>query len=235
MANLTGDAWQRLSERLDLTTRLLESGEPIIVTAETIKEITGREPRLMSKFDTRESRPLALAQATILPVTNGTYAILSGDGYADVPPPTAVKHWRSPTQATRLGTLPWKTGPTSESQVLDMAGATGLLHDFLGDPGACLTIRGRLRSPKFKFDFETKHGPIPLTVDGVQIEVDSGFEGSSIHLIEAKLGARTNFHIRQLYYPLRMWATTLPTKSVSALFLAWSNRCYSLRKFRFDP
>ncbi len=132
MANLTGDAWQRLSERLDLTTRLLESGEPIIVTAETIKEITGREPRLMSKFDTRESRPLALAQATILPVTNGTYAILSGDGYADVPPPTAVKHWRSPTQATRLGTLPWKTGPTSESQVLDMAGATGLLHDFPG-------------------------------------------------------------------------------------------------------
>lgn len=235
MSNLTSEAWQRLSERLDLAARLSASPEPVIVTAETIKEVAGREPRLMSKFDTRESRPAALAQATILPISNGKYAILDGDGYADVPAPQSIRHWRAAKAAARFGSLPWQTAPMSEAQALDMASASGLLHDFLGDPDACLTIRGRLRSPRFDFQFETNRGSIALSVDGVQIEVDSGFEGSALHLIEAKLGARTNFHIRQLYYPLRMWAALLPEKPVSALFLTWSNRCYSLRKFRFDP
>src|SRR5512133_520630 len=116
-----------------------------------------------------------------------------------------------------------------------MANATGLLQDFLRDDGACLTIRGRLRSPCFEFEFDTPHGRAPLTVEGVQIEVDSGFEGSGLHLIEAKLGARSNFHVRQLYYPIRMWAELLPAKPTCAVFLAWSNRCYSLRKYCFDP
>jgi hypothetical protein len=235
MTSLTGEGWKRLSEHLDLEARLAASPEPVIVTAELIKEISGREPRLMSKFDTRESRPPALARATILPITNGKYAILGGDGYAELPPPTKEKHWQVSQCSLNLGTLPWKTGPTSESQALDMANATGLLQDFLGDPGACLTIRGRLRSPRFDFEFDTRCGTVPLTVDGVQIEVDSGFEGASIHLIEAKLGARTNFHIRQLYYPVRMWRTLLPEKSVSASFLTWSNRCFSLRKYQFEP
>jgi hypothetical protein len=235
MANLTNDGWQRLGERLDLATRLATSPEPVIVSAETIKEISGREPRLMSKFDTRESRPEALAHATILPISNGKYAILAGDGYADVTAPKLVKHWHAEKAAARFGSLPWQSAPMSESQALDMANASGLLHDFLGDPDACLTVRGRLRSPRFSFQFQTSHGSVPLTVDGVQIEVDSGFEGTALHLIEAKLGSRSNFHIRQLYYPLRMWAALLPEKAVSALFLTWSNRCYSLRKFRFDP
>lgn len=235
MANLTGDGWQRLSSHLQLESRLTASGEPVIVTADEIKVISGREPRLMAKFDTRESRPSPLARATILPVTNGKYAILSGDGYADMPRAWRVQHWRTTRNTSTLGTLPWRTGPTSESQLLDMASATGLLHDFLKDPSAVLTIRGRLRSPAFQFQFDTDHGPVPIGVDGVQIEVDSGYEGASIHLIEAKLGARTNFHLRQLYYPLRMWRTLSPGKPVDALFLTWSNRCFSLRKFRFDP
>lgn len=234
MANLTGDGWQRLGDHLQLQARLIASGEPVMVTADMIKAISGREPRLMAKFDTRESRPSALAHATILPVTNGKYAILSGDGYADMPHAARVKHWRTAQKASTLSTLPWRTGPTSESQLLDMASASGLLHDFLRDPGAVLTIRGRLRSPAFQFDFDTDHGRVPISVDGVQIEVDSGYEGASVHLIEAKLGARTNFHIRQLYYPLRMWRS-LAGKPVDALFLTWSNRCFSLRKFRFDP
>ncbi|HMA95617.1 MAG TPA: hypothetical protein VKP30_23170, partial [Polyangiaceae bacterium] len=171
MASLTGDAWQRISEHLQLSERLAASCEPVVVSADAIKQLTGREPRLMSKFDTRESRPPALADATILPVTNGSYAILPGDGYADVPAPSLVRHWPPSKAAARLGSLPWITGPTSESQILDMANATGLLQDFLGDDGACLTIRGRLRSPRFEFEFDTPHGRAPLTVEGVQIEV----------------------------------------------------------------
>jgi hypothetical protein len=94
-----------------------------------------------------------------------------------------------------------------------------------------LTIRGRLRSPSFDFSFDSEGHPIPLTASGVQIEVDAGLEGQRIHLVEAKLGARTNFHNRQLYYPYRMWQKLVPDKRVSAVFLSFSNRCFSLRRF----
>ena len=116
-----------------------------------------------------------------------------------------------------------------------MAVATGLLEDFLGESELRLTVRGRLRAPRFEFGFRAQHAQLPLVADGVQVEVDSGFEGEGIHLIEAKLGTRSNFHVRQLYYPMRMWDLLVPSKKVSTIFLSWSNRRFSLRRFSFEP
>ena len=189
----------------------------------------------MTKFDTRESRPRRLADITILPLTNGSYVLLRGDGYSDVPDATIVKRWTRRNTGRSLLTLPWRTGPNSESQALDMAVATGLLQDFLSESELALTVRGRLRAPRFEFKFRGHAQEIALVADGVQVEVDSGFEGEGLHLIEAKLGTRTNFHVRQLYYPMRMWARLVPSKPVSTLFLSWSNRCFSLRSFGFAP
>lgn len=233
MAGPTSEAWERLFTELSLEERL--SAGPVRITADEIKALSGREPRLMTKFDTRESRPARLARHTLLPLTNGSYALLRGDGYADVPETPRVKFWTPPDLRRSLLTLPWQSGPSSESQALDMAMATGLLQDFLSDPDARLTIRGRLRAPRFEFEFDSDAGPSTLTVDGVQVEVDSGLEGHAIHLVEAKLGARTNFHIRQLYYPMRMWSALVPDKPVTTVFLSWSNRCFSLRSFAFAP
>src|SRR6185503_14404244 len=98
-----------------------------LVSADQIKTVTGREPRLMAKFDTRESRPQALASSTVLPLSNGAYALVAGDGYFDVPAASSVKHWPTPTIKKRLQTLPWQAGPSSESQALDMAVASGML------------------------------------------------------------------------------------------------------------
>jgi hypothetical protein len=111
-----------------------------------------------------------------------------------------------------------------------MAFATGMLEDFLEDD-VRLTIRGRLRSPSFDFLFDCEDRAVPLSVNGVQVEVDAGFEGQHIHLVEAKLGSRTNFHNRQLYYPYRMWQRLVSGKRVSTVFLSFSNRCFSLRRF----
>lgn len=184
----------------------------------------------MTKFDTRESRPIVLRDATILPLSNGTYALLKGDGYVDVPPAQRLRRWPVSAKARELMTLPWDNGPNSESQALDMALATGLLEDFIED-SVRLTIRGRLRSPAFDFWFNSHGQQVHLTANGVQVEVDAGLEGQRIHLVEAKLGARTNFHNRQLYYPYRMWQQLLPEKLVSTVFLSFSNRCFSLRRF----
>lgn len=234
MAGLTSDGWERLFEELDLQAQLIATGMAAL-SAEQIKQISKREPRLMTKFDTRESRPARLADVTVLPLTNGTYVLVQGDGYGDVPDATHLKRWTARSMRRPLLTLPWRGGPSSESQALDMAAATGLLEDFLGESDVRLTVRGRLRAPRFEFQFRGEQRNVPLVADGVQVEVDSGFEGEAIHLIEAKLGTRSNFHIRQLYYPMRMWNALVPTKRVTTVFLSWSNRQFSLRSFTFEP
>jgi hypothetical protein len=233
-ANPTSLAWDRLDERHSLASRLA-SNEVIYLDADEIRNVGAREPRLMTKFDTRACRPSLLRQTTILPVSNGGYVLLPGDGYADVSDAQVHRRWRLPDSVASLRTLPWSSGPTSESQALDMALTSGLLGDFLEDQQARLTVRGRLRSPKFDFGFRCRHGNVRVNVDGVQIEVDSGLEGDRIHLVEAKLGSRGDFHVRQLYYPLRMWMMRVPGKAVTTSLLTWSNRVFSLRRYEFDP
>ena len=230
----TSQAWARIASRHRLEERLAQ-GESVSLSAQEIKDVGGREPRLMTKFDTRESRPPQLASATVLPVTNGSYVVLPGDGYHDLTELTATTRWPLKRAVAALRTLPWSSGPCSESQALDMALSAGILGDFLDDPEASLTVRGRRRSPKFEFDFRCLASVARVGVEGVQIEVDSGLEGDGIHLIEGKLGARDNFHIRQLYYPLRMWRLEVPEKEVSAVFMTWSNRRFELRRFAFEP
>ena len=230
----TSQAWARIATTHRIEERLA-NGESVSLTAQEIKDIGGREPRLMTKFDTRSSRPALLASATVLPVTNGTYVLLPGDGYHDLADATATTSWSPAKSVTGLRTLPWTAGPCSESQALDMALAAGILGDFLEDPDARLTVRGRRRAPRFEFDFQCAASVARIATEGVQIEVDSGLEGDGIHLVEGKLGSRDNFHVRQLYYPLRMWQHEVPQKAVNAVFMTWSNRRFELRRFSFSP
>jgi len=80
------------------------SKEPYIITADNIKEVTkhlkktgDREPRILCKHDTREKRPQVFIDNDLfmLPIKNGTYAIIQGEGYVDIPdisvPPTIYK------------------------------------------------------------------------------------------------------------------------------------------------
>ena len=80
LSGSTSKAWDELFRVLQLQDQLRES-EIVTITAETIKSVTRREPRLMTKFDTRESRPSRLDNVTILPLSNGEYALLNGAGY----------------------------------------------------------------------------------------------------------------------------------------------------------
>ena len=230
----TSKAWDELFRALSLQ-RKLEDSDVALVSADEIKSVTRREPRLMTKFDTRESRPKVLEGITILPLSNGQYALLNGDGYCDFPKAKEVRVWNKERWRSDLVSLPWETGPASESQALDMACTSGILDDFFDDANTRLTIRGRLRCPRFEFRFRCASREVALVASGVQVEVDSGFEGQKIYLIEAKLGNRTNFHQRQLYFPQRMWSVLVPDKPALAVFMTWSNRSVSLRGFEFNP
>lgn len=228
------DAWNAIFDTLNLSEKL-DRGEAATVTADQIKEITReahgvgqQEPRIITKFDTREQRPRILREhnCTILATSNGTYSLVSGDGYHDTEEIVEVHNYSS-EQLSSLETLPHIC--TSESQVIDTACASGLLADFLGDDAFSMTIRGRLRSGAFSFNFDNHE----LGVNGVQVEVDAGYEGNRIYLLEAKMGTRDNFITRQLYYPYRMWDARGVTKEIVPIFLSYSDGTFYIYEYRF--
>jgi len=213
------------------------SKTPFILEAEQIKiatlafKTTGeREVRVLCKQDSREDRPNVFAENNlfILPIKNGIYAILQGEGYIDIPEITSeIIPYKSKLdfelETSKIG--------NSEMQHLDFAYASSLIRTFLNDPNLVLTIRGRKYTPKFDFiagKFKQK-----INVESVQTEVDAGYEGKEqIVLIEAKNSETKNTIIRQLYYPFRQWQIH-SKKQVKVLFFEKRENIYSLWSFEF--
>lgn len=172
-----------------------------------------RDIRLLCKQDARESRPRVFQERGlfILPIKNGHYAIVKGEGYVEVPPiVTPLQEYRSDfpfeLETTQIG--------NSGMQYLDRAYASSLIRHFTGDDSLALMIQGRKFTPQFDFVI----GEIQIAVQGVQTEVDGGYEGAErVVLIEAKGGGAGNTIIRQLYYPFRQWQS-YTEKPVSTLF-----------------
>ncbi len=235
-------AWQAIFETNQITKHIFGT-IPFEITAQQIKNATQhftqtnqREVRILCKQDTRESRPLIFQENNlfILPIKNGKYAIVQGEGYVDIPPISET----SQLYTSKLNfPLVTSTIGDSEMQHLDYAYAASIIRTFIGDPTLVLTIRGRKYTPEFSF----KVGEQFLTAKSVQTEVDAGYEGENqIVLVEAKNGSTNNTIIRQLFYPFRQWQTHLEnigsTKTISTIFFEKTDTDYHLWKFKFaDP
>jgi len=211
---------------------------PFFITAEQVKQATAhfskttqREVRVLCKQDTRESRPHVFIENDlfILPIKNGNYAILKGEGYIDIPEIGKVATDYQSKLDFCLDTA--KVG-NSEMQHLDFAYASSLIRSFLDDDSLVLTIRGRKYTPEFEFYAgQYKH---LIQTQSVQTEVDAGYEGrDQVVLIEAKNTKTTNTIIRQLYYPYRQWQLHTD-KQVNILFFEKRKTDYFLWQFGFE-
>lgn len=206
-------------------------GEIQFISADEIRRLTGKEPRLMMKFDHTASLPPVLKETGrfILPLKNGEYAIIQGRGYHH---PEFCGQVIDYPRKTQFDLKTTSTG-ISEMQHLDIAFNTGLLGHFLGESLLYPTIRGRKRSPHFAFEVEGHH----LEAVGVQVEIDGGFEAkNSVTLVEAKIGECDDFHLRQLYYPVRFWSTHTE-KQIRAVFFTYQveSEIYRFREYDFQP
>jgi hypothetical protein len=208
---------------------------PFLISATQIKKAcqsfktTGeKEVRILCKQDTRESRPEIFKENNLflLPVKNGFYNIIKGEGYIDIPEikkETVIYKSKLDFQldSSKIG--------DSEMQHLDFAYASSLIRTFIEDPSLVLTIRGRKYTPEFDFYV----GKQKINVNSVQTEVDAGYEGKNqIVLIEAKSSKSKNTIIRQLYYPFRQWQVHTKKKVVTLFFSELGNT-YSIWKFEF--
>lgn len=215
MSSLNDSAWQSY---LDQKKIVLDGSSFYEVDAEELKELAGREPRLLAKFDEPGQLPEPLAKAgyTLLPDRNGRYILFPGNLFVSIPSCLQQQAYNG-QPPFRLETAGRGCG---ESQYIDKAYIIGLLSDFVGIDRSklFLTIRGRERTGVFSFSFSR----VNFNVQGVQIEVDAGYEGPrDIVLIEAKVGKRDYFNLRQLYYPFRHFKQLVPGKHVRSILLIY--------------
>jgi len=197
------------------------------------KETGEKEVRILCKQDTREQRPKVFIKNNLflLPVKNGFYNIIKGEGYVDIPTINKEINVYSSKLDFKLDTA--DVGD-SEMQHLDYAYAASLIRTFTEDHSLVLTIRGRKYTP----DFDFYVGKQLINVSSVQTEVDAGYEGKNqVVLIEAKNFNASNIIIRQLFYPYRQWQSQTNKKVITLFFdKEIGGNVYSIWQFEFkDP
>ena len=217
------------------------TSDQIKEACQSFKKTSAKEVRVLCSQTKREDRPLIFQERGlfILPTKNGQYIILKGEGYLDVPTPEdelQEYHSEFPFELETSKILLKKKKSNSEMQHLDYAFAMSLLRNFIGDDSLTLTIRGRKYTPEFTF--RAGEGKHKITANGVQAEVDAGYEGrNQIALVEAKGAKAKNVIIRQLYYPYRQWSENTNKKVRNFFFtLDDTKEIFKILEFAFsDP
>lgn len=214
------------------------SVSPFVINSKQIKEscqnftkTNEKEVRILCKQDSREDRPQIFKDNNlfILPIKNGTYAIIEGEGYVDIPEIITKAVVYQSKLSFSLDTV--KVG-NSEMQHLDYAYASSLIRSFMNDDTFVLTIRGRKFTPEFSL-CAGEHNHL-IATKSIQTEVDAGYEGENkVLLVEAKNAATKNVIIRQIYYPFRQWQLHTD-KPIDLIFFEKRNEDYCIWRFVFD-
>lgn len=231
-------SWEKIFEYTGMNKHDF-TAEPFVLNANQIKaacqnftKTAEKEVRILCKQDERNSRPQVFKEKGlfILPKHNGSYYVLKGEGYVDVPDiTTPILDYHKRLDFDLISS---EVGD-SEMQHLDYAYANSLIRTFMNDESLVLTIRGRKYTPTFR----CKVSGFTLEISSVQTEVDAGYEGKDkIVIIEAKNAANTDTIIRQLYFPYRQWQDQTG-KTVYPLFfekrMIEGERIYYIWQFEF--
>lgn len=227
-------AWNKIFDELDVSQKILEQGK-FVITAQQIKGISGREPRLMAKFDHGENLPKVFRDngLAILPISRGSYVISNFNVYHQFEVEDApIERLSLPSYIQSLDA----DNIFSETVALNSAFASGMLKDFLDDEELLSTVSGRMKSGDLEFSIDNTRTNVPqrVTVNNAQIEIDAAYEGiESLAIFEAKNDLSSDFLVRQLYYPFLTWSNKM-TKSVRPVFLVYSNGIYRLYEYGFE-
>lgn len=222
-------AWEKIFEKHKILDKILKDGH-IEITATNINEF--REARLMTKFDHKSQLPKLFAdnKLSILPTSRGGYVIGEFEAFckfnSDDVEVTPIEF------PTYLESLDYRD-ITSEATAINCAFVSKILHDFTYEENLSPTVSGRMSSSSFSFDINSAKGLFNVKVGNSQVEIDGGYEGdNSLNLIEAKNYISSDFLVRQLYYPYKLWTGKIQ-KQVRPIFLTYSNGVFHLREYAF--
>ena len=206
---MTGsEIWEVIVKKTKLEKHNFSNG-PFYIAHKEIKEIVSKikapnnrkEIRILGYQATREQRPQYFIDNNLflMPASNQEWVVIQGEGYIDIP---EINSDAIPVKSKLDFEIESFNVGISEMQYLDFAFVHGITQQFLEDESIELTVRGRKRTPHFNYFVNG----VEVKCEGVQTEVDAGYEGKdSLTLVEAKSSIIKNEIIRQLYFPYRKW------------------------------
>ena len=226
------EAWKAIIEKYHVLEEVEKNGY-FLIKASQIKEF--REPRLMAKWDSTDSLPEVLRKnrINILPDSRSSYVLGDFILYQKIPeldePVTRMKQVELPDYETiDINNI------SSEANAINVLIISGILDDFLETSGNVSTFNGRMGTGCFDFEVDTyRKIKRKISVNNAQCEIDGGFENeASVVIMEAKNVVHEDFHVRQLYYPYRLWRSRVK-KPIRLVFSVYSNMSYRLFEYRF--
>ncbi len=234
--NQTDEAWEKLFEKYDILNSVEKDGI-FKISAEQIKEF--REPRLMTKFDHKANLPILFkdSKLSILPDSRGTYIIGKFNAYQTLkldnkrPIPIEIPHFIETFDDFNI---------TSESTALNVAHFTGMIDQVMDtqkdEPKSVLTLSGRMSSKELEYRITGKENfSYNFEVKNSQIEIDGSYENlQKIAVMEAKNKLPLDFHIRQLYYPYRVYNNIVKNKEIVPVFFTFADDVFSFHIYKFN-
>ena len=227
------EAWVELIKKYDIENIVKRKGY-FQINSKQIKEY--KEPRLMAKWDSSDCLPKVLQDKhlNILPESRSSYVMGDFLLYQEIP---ELKEHVS--KMAHVDLPEYESIDIhhvhSEANAIHVMTLTGILDDFLQVERNVATFSGRMGTGNFDFYVDTFYGGKQnIHVSKAQCEIDGGFENDdSVVIIEAKNVVHRDFHIRQLYYPDRLWKEKVK-KPIRLVFSVYSNMIYRLFEYRFD-
>lgn len=227
------NAWEALFEEHNILQHIERDGLYKISAASINKK---REARLMTKFDHAVNLPQLFTSnnLNILPDSRSSYIIGKFECYAQIKQETESSIIERPFPDFIQSLSP--DNLYSESSALLCAYHAGLITEILEEEMQ-FTVFGRMSTGKFDFSIlsESNNGLLnqSVAVDRAQCEIDGGFEGAeSFAILEVKNEEVEDFHIRQLYFPYRLWLNKIK-KRIVPVFLTYSNEIFTFRVYDF--
>lgn len=241
---LNDEAWETLFDKYNILSEIEKHGY-YEIDSKTINTV--RQARLMAKFDHHINLPAIFKQhfLSILPVSRSRYVIGKFDAYEKLKYDKNLKpvEMYLPEMIETID----RNNLYSESVALNCAFASGMIDDLFGET-AIPTVSGRMGSSIFEFDIRSfplltsfrkqrglnGTGNFTIQVNNAQLEIDGGYEtDNAFIIIEAKNEAVSDFLIRQLYYPYRLWQDKIK-KPVIPAFFTLSNDVFSFFMFEYE-
>lgn len=229
-------AWRKIFSKLNLL-ETIESEDIALISAKDIKQISKKEPRILSKIDCSDSLPsifkknhLCILQAN----RRGEYTIGRFDAFTKLDyecvdcvrkqPPNETYKINNPLEIHR------------EPDAILTAFNYGLFSDILNlesNSDLKMVSFGRRGTEQFDFNVDILNekgnkvvNSHNIKVNNTQIELGGVFEDpDNIIIVETKLEKRDDFITRQLYYPYRALAdiSEKAEKTIYNVFLTASN------------
>lgn len=226
------DAWAMLIEKYDIVNKVIKDGL-FHIKASEIKAF--KEPRLMAKWDCIAALPTVLKKynLNILPDSRSSYVLGDFLLYKEIPELQEEVFNMDYVEIPDYETIDINN-ISSEAVAINVLIISGILDDFLGIDGTVQTFSGRMGTGEFDFVVDTVRGnKQKIFVKNAQCEIDGGFENEhEVVIMEAKNVLNEEFHVRQLYFPYRLWRKKV-TKPIRLIFSIYSNMIFRLFEYRF--